>query len=171
VMLVEDGRPGISVHLVVRRMSLALVGAIQVRESGLEDAVRISLLGLLSWLVWTTRSPAQTSLSGPAASVLFNGLPRSPIGSMPWEARQDTVQAQIRPTYWKEGALVGGVIGALGGALMGHGLCEMSEELEKNCTGSLFLEGVLGAALLAIPGVLIGGQFPKNDEADADRPE
>ena len=133
--------------------------------------MRIILLVLVSSLLWAARSSAQTSLSGPASSVLFNGPQRSPMGSMAWELRQDTVQAQIRPTYWKEGALVGGVIGALAGAWLGHGVCEMSEEFEKNCTGSLFLGGVLGTALLAIPGASIGGQFPKNEDAEVDRPE
>jgi len=90
---------------------------------------------------------------------------------MPWEANRDTVQAQIQPTYWKEGALIGGVLGAVGGAFLGHGLCEDSEELGKNCTGSLFLGGVLGAVLLAIPGALVGGQFSKSESAQEDRPE
>jgi hypothetical protein len=130
---------------------------------------RIVLLVLLGSLFWAARSSAQTSLSGPAASVLFSGLPRSSIGPALWQAQQDTVQAQIRPTYWKEGALVGGVVGALGGAWLGHGLCKYSEEFEKNCTGSLFVGGLLGAALLAIPGALIGGQFPKNDDTEAER--
>ena|GEM_PF-2973037 len=130
--------------------------------------MRVILLALLSSLSWVTRSPAQTSLPGPAASVLFSGLPRSPLESIPWEARQDTVQGQIRPTYWKEGALVGGVIGALGGAWLGHGLCEDSDEFGKNCTGSLFVGGLLGAALLAVPGALIGSQFPKNDDTEAE---
>jgi hypothetical protein len=90
---------------------------------------------------------------------------------MSWEASRDTIQRQIRPTYWKEGALVGGVVGGVGGAFLGHGLCEMSDEIGRNCTGSLFLGGVLGAALLAVPGTLIGGQFPKHQDTEADRPE
>jgi hypothetical protein len=79
------------------------------------------------------------------------------------------VRPRIRPTYWKEGPLIGGVLGAVGGALLGHGVCELSEESRKNCTGSLFPGGVLGAALLAIPGALIGGQFPKEKEENAVR--
>jgi hypothetical protein len=124
------------------------------------------LFVLLSSLFVTAAGFAQTSISGPAASVLFNSGGRAGVGSILSEPLQDTVQAQIRPTYWKEGALVGGVIGALGGALLGHGLCETSEEFQKNCTGSLILGGVLGAALLAIPGALIGGQFAKNASAE-----
>jgi len=129
------------------------------------------LLVLLTSFFCTVRSPAQTSIPGPAASVLFNPPSRSPLGSLPWEARQATVQAQIQQTYWKEGALVGGVIGAVGGAWLGHGLCEDSEELGKNCTGSLLLGGLFGAVLLAIPGALVGGQFPKDVSAEEDRPE
>jgi uncharacterized membrane protein YeaQ/YmgE (transglycosylase-associated protein family) len=61
-------------------------------------------------------------------------------------------------------------LGAVGGAFLGHGLCELSEEFQKDCTGSLFLGSLVGAALLVIPGALIGGQFPKHEEAEEDRP-
>src|SRR4051794_37509486 len=104
--------------------------------------MRIALLAILGLFFCAARSSAQTSIAGPAASVLFNRLPRAALEPMPWETREDTVQAQIRQTYWKEGALVGGVVGAVGGALLGHGLCEDSEEFQKNCTGSLFLGGL-----------------------------
>jgi hypothetical protein len=129
------------------------------------DAVRITLLVLLSPLFWASPASAQVSISGPAASVLFNAA--QPIGSISWEAPRDTVERQIRPTYWKEGALIGGIVGGVGGALLGHGLCEMSEDFDKNCIGSVLLGGVLGAALLAVPGALIGGQFPKHEDAEA----
>jgi uncharacterized membrane protein YeaQ/YmgE (transglycosylase-associated protein family) len=131
--------------------------------------VRITMLVLFSPFFWAGRGSAQMSISGPAASVLFHAPQPAPLGSMSWEAPRDTVDRQIRPTYWKEGALMAGVVGAVGGAFLGHGLCEMSEEFGKNCTASLFLGGVLGAALLAVPGALIGGQFHKHQNAEADR--
>jgi hypothetical protein len=133
--------------------------------------VRITLLVPLSTLFWAVPGSAQTPLSGPAASVFFTAAQRGPLWSMGTEEPRDTVRPKIRPTYWKEGALIGGALGGAGGALLGHGLCELSEEPRKNCTGSLFLGGVLGAALLAVPGALIGGQFPKQKEANAGRPE
>jgi hypothetical protein len=133
--------------------------------------VRITLLVLIILLLWAAPGSSQTSRLGPSASVLFNGPQRHLLSSMLTEPRRDTLPRQIRPTYWKEGVLIGGVLGAVGGAFLGHGLCEMSEEFGKNCTGSLLLGGVLGAGLLAIPGALIGGQFPKHEDAKASRPE
>lgn len=133
--------------------------------------MRITLLLPLSALFWAVPGSAQTPLSGPAASVLFTAAQRGPLGSTGIEEPRDTVRPRIRPTYWKDGAVIGGVLGALGGALLGHGLCETLDEAEKNCTGSLFLGGILGAAILAIPGALIGGQFPKQEEAKAGLPE
>ena len=133
--------------------------------------MRITMVVLFSPFFWADTGSAQMSISGPAASVLFHAPQRAPLGSMAWEAPRDAVDPDIRPTYWKEGALIGGVVGAVGGAFLGHGLCEMSEEFGKNCTGSLFLGGVLGAALLAVPGALIGGQFNKHQNAETDPPE
>jgi hypothetical protein len=93
-------------------------------------------------------------------------IAQTPLRSIRIAEPRDTLRPPIRPTYWKEGALIGGVLGAVGGAVLGHGLCELSEESRKDCTGGLVLGGVLGAALLAVPGALIGGQFPKHDEAE-----
>ena len=133
--------------------------------------MRITVLLLLGPWFWPDLGSAQTPLSGPAASVLFSAPQRGALGSMRLEALRDTVPAQLPPTYWKEGALIGGALGALGGALLGHAVCETSDESGKSCTGSLFLGGVLGAAILAIPGALIGGQFPKRAQAEAGQPE
>jgi len=103
--------------------------------------------------------------------VLFDRAQGGPLQRSLAEAARDTTRRQIRPTYWKEGALIGVVLGTIGGALVGHGLCGMSEEFHKDCTGSLFLGGLLGAVLLAVPGALIGGQFPKGPPAGSDRPD
>ena len=134
-----------------------------------ELAMRFTVLVLLGLLFWAGSASAQIRIVGPTASVLL--IPPKPLGSMSGEEARDTVQHQIRPTYWKEGALIGGVVGAIGGAFVGHGLCETSEEFEKNCTGSLFLGGLLGAVLLAGPGALIGGQFPKHQDSEANHSE
>jgi tetrahydromethanopterin S-methyltransferase subunit D len=83
---------------------------------------------------------------------------------------RDSLRQQIRPTYWKEGALIGGALGAVGGALLAHRLCGLAEESTKNCARSLVLGGVLGAALLALPGALIGGQVSKQP-VDRERPD
>ncbi len=123
--------------------------------------MREILLLLVSLTVWASPAAGQTSPQGPVASVLFSGAARGPL-SVGWSSEpHDSVVRDIRPTYWKEGAAVGGLLGALGGALVGRAVCGMSDEFGKDCTGSTILGGVGGAVLLAIPGALIGGQFPK----------
>ena len=107
---------------------------------------------LLLALGLTGTTSAQTRIPGPTASVLFTTAPSQP---------SDTVTAQIQPTYWKEGMLIGGIAGAAGGAFLGYGLCEQSEDSSMSCGMMAVLGGLGGALLLAIPSALIGGQFPK----------
>ncbi len=122
--------------------------------------MRTGLLLVISLIAWPALGSSQVRSWGPAPSILFSDVEK-PLRLARGGAPRDSIQRQIRPTYWKEGALIGGGLGALTGAWLGHGLCGMSDEFGKNCMGSLVLGGVLGAALLAIPGALIGGQFPK----------
>ena len=120
--------------------------------------------GLLLALLGTpTLAPAQgaaTPLRGPAASAVF-----APRVSGPLHNRSlispDTARTGIGPTHWMEGALVGGLAGAVGGGLLGAAVCGQSDEVGKSCTGTTLLGALIGAGLVAIPGALIGGQFPK----------
>ncbi len=132
--------------------------------------MRRAVLLVFGLLTWSETGTAQLPLSGPAPSVLFAYRPgggvKSPVAAEP----SDSLRGQPRLTYWKEGGVIAGALGAVGGALVGHHLCGLAEESTKHCTGSLVLGGVLGAALLAIPGALIGGQFAK-EPSEADRPE
>ncbi|HKH82498.1 MAG TPA: hypothetical protein VKA25_02310 [Gemmatimonadales bacterium] len=73
-------------------------------------------------------------------------------------AKSDSVS---QPTHWKEGALAGALVGAVGGGLLSDAICEESETSCSTVPGIL-----LGAALLAIPGALIGGQFPKTPRGE-----
>jgi uncharacterized membrane protein YeaQ/YmgE (transglycosylase-associated protein family) len=126
--------------------------------------VRAIFLLLLVTVAWTGSTSAQTRLSGPAASVLFDTGHRDRALSLPWEV-PDTAKV-IQPTHWKEGALIGGVLGLIPGALLGHAICENSEDPDANCTVWTILGGLGGAILLGFPGALIGGQFPKHQAAD-----
>jgi hypothetical protein len=121
--------------------------------------MRAALL-VFSLATWSAPLAAQRSLQGPAPSMLFGYGPVGGVKSLA-AGPSDSLKQQIRPTYWKEGALIGGALGALLGAAAGHGLCEGGDEATKHCTGALVLGGVFGAALVAIPGALIGGQFSK----------
>lgn len=123
--------------------------------------MRSVVLMVLGALAGSVPGSAQMSGHRPAPSVLFGYGQVGPLQTDVPAAAPDTLQEQIRPTYWKEGAWIGGVLGALGGAVLGHRLCGLAEESTRHCTGSLVLGGVLGAALLAIPGALVGGQFSK----------
>jgi len=123
------------------------------------------LLLIVGLAMWTTSGAAQGPAAGPLSSALLVGVP-APHWRTALETQADTVQRQIQSTHWKEGALVGGVLGGLGGALLGHALCTQSEQANKNCTGATVIGAVLSAVVLAIPGALIGGQFPKGHGAE-----
>jgi hypothetical protein len=108
------------------------------------------LLGVL--VGFAAQASAQVAELRPAPSVLFRAEPTP-------EAQVDSLN--IPPTYWKEGALVGGAILGVTGAVLMHGLCGMDGP--DNCGGALIGGAILGFFLGAIPGALIGGQFPKSE--------
>ena len=64
----------------------------------------------------------------------------------------------LKPTYWKEGALIGGGIGAAFGVYLGLEFCRYED---TDCATGVLAGGVLFALFTAIPGALIGGQFDK----------
>jgi hypothetical protein len=76
-------------------------------------------------------------------------------------AEVDTLRPKPIGTYAKEGAIAGGLLGAVGGGLFAELACGLSEDTTKNCTGSFLIGGVLGGAMGALPGALFGGLFPK----------
>jgi len=116
--------------------------------------MRKTLLLLISLTVCASPAAGQAAPRGPAASVLYSGGVRGPL-SIDWSAAsRDSVVRDIRPTYWKEGALVAGLLGAVGGFLLGSAVCESG-------TGCLTGAIIGGGLLLTIPGALIGGQFRK----------
>lgn len=81
----------------------------------------------------------------------------------------DTVVRQIKPTYWKEGGLVGGVVSGIFFAWLAHGLCTYYDESSnRNCGLKLVAGAVFGGGLGFGLGALVGGQFPKDQRVSSD---
>jgi hypothetical protein len=121
-----------------------------------------ALPAILLLLTLTSTAGAQDSPSrmiGPQPSQVRGAVLRGPLQEA---FSVDSVRRQIRPTHWKEGALVGGIVTGLGLALLIDGLC--SSDSGGNC-GSAVTGGLLGGGVVGgVVGALIGGQFPKSEE-------
>lgn len=100
------------------------------------------------------RGPAPSSLRDPRVVGPFRQA---------WSPDPSDSVPKIRPTYWKEGAIVGGVIGGVGLGLLAARFCAVAEETDESCTGATLVGGLLGAVILGVPGALIGGSFPKGE--------
>ena len=114
---------------------------------------RILLMACCGALVLASPLAAQQASLRPHPSSLFVA---------PATVAADSLH--LPPTYWKEGALIGGVPMAVLGGLAFHGLCEWNDESgDANCAaaaaGGALFSGILGA----IVGALIGGQFHKKE--------
>lgn len=75
----------------------------------------------------------------------------------------DSVPTEIRPTHWKEGALIGGLSVGVGLALLANGLCR-SSDTSGSCGGATTGGFLLGGVIGGIVGALVGGQFPKAED-------
>lgn len=73
----------------------------------------------------------------------------------------DTVARQIKPTYWKEGGLIGGVASGIFFALVGHAVCAYQEGNTRTCGLKLIAGAVFGGGLGFALGALVGGQFSR----------
>jgi hypothetical protein len=67
------------------------------------------------------------------------------------------------PDHRYEGAIVGGLVFGIGGALVTAAVCSSSDDTDKHCTRSTILGGVVLGGLGALAGALIGGLFPKGE--------
>jgi hypothetical protein len=122
-----------------------------------------ALQTLLLLLILTTSSEAQGAVPGvrgPRPSQILSVVPRGPLHQA---FVPDSVRHRIRPTYWKQGAFIGGLTAGLGLALFIAGLCHDSDT-SNNCgsalTGGFLVGGVIGG----VSGALIGGQFPQDED-------
>jgi hypothetical protein len=123
-----------------------------------------ALLILLLVTVGRAGSAEPQSRLAPAPSPLFDsGRPgREP--TLRW-VQPDTAK-HIHATYWREGALVGGGLGALGGAVVGYDLCKNDDDPDNHCLPLSLGGALVGAIILGIPGALIGGAFSKAESPD-----
>jgi hypothetical protein len=129
---------------------------------GLRAAV-FSLWGAVMVPTAPAAVSAQTPIAlvrGPAPSPLRDPRVVGPFRQA-WSPDPSDSVAKIRPTYWKEGAIVGGVVGGIGLGLLAARFCAVAEETDENCTGATLVGGLLGAVILGVPGALIGGSLPK----------
>ena len=117
---------------------------------------------ILLLLTLTSTAGAQgvpSRIVGPQPSQVRGAVLRGPMQKA---FSVDSVRRQIRPTYWKQGALVDGIVTGLGLALLIDGLC--SSDWGGNCGGAV-TGGLLGGGVVGgVVGALIGGQFPKSEK-------
>lgn len=125
--------------------------------------------GLLSGLLYvcciSTLSAQQPGarIRAPAPSVLFT----APATLQPELSAADTATVRVRPTHWKKGLLIGGVIGGVGLGALAYALCEELRETQESCLGPGLGGVALGGVAGGIAGALIGGAFPKATETTA----
>ena len=75
-----------------------------------------------------------------------------------------TVRARverIQQTHWKDGAILGAVLGGSTLAYLAHGLCGL-DEADRGCTGPTLAGATIGALIGGTIGALVGGLFPKH---------
>jgi hypothetical protein len=132
--------------------------------------LRLSAALLLSALGQTAANAQAYQRRPPSSAVIFELAAPSPLAQASLRDTTDSIPRQIRPTHWKEGALIGGL--ALGAtfALLAPGFCALGDN--SSCGGAA-VAGFLGGAVIGgLIGALIGGQFPKEEKpADPERPE
>jgi hypothetical protein len=101
---------------------------------------------------------APAGIAGPRPSVVLGVAARGPLRQ---SFAPDSVRREIRPTHWKKGALIGGVVTGLGLAVVLNGLCRDSEQ---DCGGVVPAALLAGGLFGGLVGALVGGQFPKTED-------
>jgi hypothetical protein len=127
-------------------------------------------LALGSILLFSSaRALAQTPLAEglrPGPSVLrvsiINDWRQSPLN-------YDSSDSTSHPSYWLEGALVGGALGGLGLTAFALAACSDSDSGSTGpCWGNVLLGAGFGFAGGATLGALLGGLIPKPERSPAD---
>jgi hypothetical protein len=139
--------------------------------------LRSTWVSTLSFLFAALTSPpaanTQTSQAPPSVlPLVLNSAAKGPLRPIVLSDTTDSVPRRIRPSHWKEGALIGGLAVGAGLAFLVYGLCDAGSESETDCSGAPVAGFLVGAIMGSITGALIGGQFPKGEEpSDPDRPD
>ena len=121
--------------------------------------VRLSLFLLMALTTAAGAQQAPARIAGPQPSEVLGVAARGPLRQ---SLAPDSLRRQVRPTHWKEGALVGGVVTGLGLALLIDGFCRSSD---TGCpAGTARQVFLLGGVLGGLTGALIGGQIPKGED-------
>jgi hypothetical protein len=118
-------------------------------------------LGFLLLMALPTAAAAQHTpigMAGPRPSEVFGVVARGPLRH---SFALDSVRREIRPTQWKKGALIGGVVTGLGFAVWFNGVCGSSDQ---DCRGAIPAALVGGGLVGALVGALVGGQFHKAED-------
>jgi hypothetical protein len=101
---------------------------------------------------------APTMIDGPRPTALLAAGATGPLRQPP---SFDTLPLEVRPTHWKEGALVGGATGGVAFAILMNRLCRSN--LGGDCGGFTISGFLVGGFLGGFVGMLVGGQFPKDE--------
>jgi hypothetical protein len=124
-------------------------------------SVLLSCLILASGVSALNAQQAKAWIRGPAPSVLYIPQLKGGIDSQ----GVDTIARAVRPTHWKKGLLIGGLIGTVGLGFVGFALCGDLNESGSSCFAPGLGGAALGAVLGGTVGALIGGQFPMRLDA------
>ncbi len=113
----------------------------------------------------TSVSALSAQTAAPTFAKAEMSLPRPvPTGSLWMLLHADSLPRAVPATYWLKGGVIGAVALGVPGAILAHEFCEY-DEIERDCAvatiGGALITGATGFAL----GSLIGGLFPKPQEA------
>jgi hypothetical protein len=121
----------------------------------------VSFIAVTAWLLPAPPLAAQAGAPAPAPTVSFARWTPAPLAGLP----ADTTPRRYPPTYWKEGALVGGTVSALLFGMFVAGLCANGDAGSGSCVGNTVFAVVMGGSIGGGIGALVGGLFPKPEPA------
>jgi hypothetical protein len=149
----------------------ALAGGLIEKSKAQPDTAALEKMG--SSVLHPSTGQTQTQARrAPAAGVIFEAAALGPLRTAVVRDSTDSLPRRIRPTHWKEGAVIGGLALAAGFAVLFAGVCSAGAEVDTDCSGAPVTGALVGVIPGGIIGALIGGQFPKEEEgADPERPE